>query len=201
MVIRKPTFPAEAFRAPSGGVHPGESLEEGALREALEETGLGVRLVRYLLRVDATLRPGIAWHPHEALPPEVLDPADPGAVRWQTHVFLACVEGENRQLAPRDTWEIAEARWVTFDELQGRIRRVLLETGWSLFRYRVALTDAVVALLDRGSGLSGRASGSSGAPCAGLGSKALGAAGVAAAAGAASVDGPPTNHQSGEVTS
>jgi len=51
------------------------------------------------------------------------------------------------ELAPIDTDEIAEARWVALDELQGPIRKVLLGTGRGLFAYRVALTDATVAAL------------------------------------------------------
>jgi len=66
-------------------------------------------------------------------------------------VFSARVVGL-RDLAPIDTHEIAEARWVSAAELQGPIRRTLLETGRGLFGYRVALTDATMGLL-RGSGL------------------------------------------------
>lgn len=151
VVIRKPMFPPEAFRAPSGGVHPGEGLEEGARREALEETGLDIRLERYLLRVNATFRAAKEWPGQASLPPAVLDGQEPTAWHWQSHVFLASVNG-SRELAPQDTWEIAEARWVTLAELQGPIREVLLASGWSLFRYRVALTDATIALIDEGVG-------------------------------------------------
>ena len=44
-VIRKPSYPPEVFRPPSGGVEPGETIEAGALREALEETGLEISLL------------------------------------------------------------------------------------------------------------------------------------------------------------
>ncbi|MCZ7662355.1 MAG: NUDIX hydrolase [Thermoleophilia bacterium] len=148
VVIRKPMFPPGAFRAPSGGVHAGETLEEGALREGLEETGLRLQLERYLLRISALFRPREPWPGEGSLPPGVADPDDPALLRWFTHVFLTRVRGE-RRLDPRDTREIAEARWVTFDELQGPIRGTLLSSGGGLFRYRVALTDATVALLGR----------------------------------------------------
>ncbi|MBX6377575.1 MAG: NUDIX hydrolase, partial [Clostridia bacterium] len=36
-VIRKPFFPPGAYRAPSGGVRPGESILAGMVREGLEE--------------------------------------------------------------------------------------------------------------------------------------------------------------------
>ena len=123
-LIRKPFFPPGAFRAPSGAAHRGETLEQGALREAREETGLDVELTRYLVRINATFT------------------CDGKAIEWTTHIF------EARQLAgeldPIDTEEIAEARWGTVEELQGPIRDTLLETGWQLFRYRVALTDLTV---------------------------------------------------------
>jgi hypothetical protein len=53
----------------------------------------------------------------------------------------------NGELDPIDTEEIAEARWATIEELQGPIRAELLETGWDLLRYRVALTDLTVGAL------------------------------------------------------
>ncbi|HEX6989930.1 MAG TPA: hypothetical protein VF282_10735, partial [Bacillota bacterium] len=52
------------------------------------------------------------------------------------------------QPEPVDTHEIAEVRWSTLEELQGPVRRALLQTGRGLLRYRVSLTDAVIALLD-----------------------------------------------------
>ncbi len=44
--IAKHPYPPGIYRAPSGGVLPGESMEEGIQREMLEETGLRVRLKR-----------------------------------------------------------------------------------------------------------------------------------------------------------
>lgn len=145
-VISKPFFPPGVYRAPSGGLHPGETVEEAALREMLEETGLTISLHRYLLRICATFYPTHDWPGFADIPAEVAHPDDPFAIRWWTHVFSAGVEGEPR-LAPRDRREIAEARWVTLEELQGPIRQALLATGRGLFRYRVALTDAVVGIL------------------------------------------------------
>src|SRR5437764_15416080 len=50
VVIKKPFYPPGVYRAPSGGVTPGEAFEAGALREAYEETGLEVALERYIVR-------------------------------------------------------------------------------------------------------------------------------------------------------
>lgn len=120
-VIRKPSYPPEVFRPPSGGVEPGETLAAGAEREALEETGLEVRLERYLLRVEARFFCGDRIAP------------------WVTHVFLAHPTGGT--LAPRDLREIAEARWATVEELCGSYRQAMLAVGSEGMRYRVDLQD------------------------------------------------------------
>jgi ADP-ribose pyrophosphatase YjhB (NUDIX family) len=155
-VIRKPMFPVGVYRAPSGGVAPGETLEEGALREGLEETGLRVELERYVLRVVAAFSTQAGDGGAASLPTEVTDPDDPSILRWWSHVFLARAVGEDLTLDPQDTHEIAEARWVGIDELQGPIRRLLLESGSSLLRYRVQLTDATLAELGLASAIMPR---------------------------------------------
>lgn len=127
VVIRKPGFPPGAYRAPSGGVKPGESIEAGAKREAYEETGLDIELDRYLLRIHAAFTHGL------------------DVEKWVTHVFSArIIRGE---LDPKDTDEIENAKFVTLEELQGPIRDILLGSGRGLFAYRVALTDATVEIL------------------------------------------------------
>lgn len=125
--IRKPSFPPGIYRAPSGGVRPGEPLIEGMKREALEETGLEIVPDRYLLRIQARFTCGRE------------------AEDWTTHVFSA--HTDQTELNPRDRDEIAEARFVTVEELSGPIRQRMLATGRGLFRYRVALTDAALAAL------------------------------------------------------
>ena len=126
-LIAKHSFPPGGFRAPSGGLEPGEPLERGALREAKEETGLDVALERYVLRIEAVFTEG-----HRTQP-------------WVSHVFTARrVEG---RLAPIDRHEIARATYATLVELQGRIRDVLLATRRPLLRYRVYLTDETVAAM------------------------------------------------------
>lgn len=126
-VIRKPNHPKGVYRAPSGAVKKGESFEEGAMREAYEETGLTVQLQRYLLRVHVKFV------------------APSGSVDWTTHVFTAkAIKG---RLKPIDTREIESARWVNLEELQGKIRNAMLSSGRSLLRYRVWLTDKVVSMM------------------------------------------------------
>jgi ADP-ribose pyrophosphatase YjhB (NUDIX family) len=128
-LIRKPPFAEGVWRPPGGGIKPGEDFVLGAEREALEETGLHVKLDRYL--VASTAR--FVYEPHE--------------VPWRTHVFSA--RTTDTVLAPRDADEIAGARWGTLEELAGPLRERLLATGHAFWRYRVALHDAALAALAR----------------------------------------------------
>ena len=126
-LIRKPHFAPGVWRPPGGGIKQGEDFVDGAVREALEETGLHVELRRYLVATDAVFRNG-----GRELP-------------WRTHVFLA--ETADTTIEPNDPQEIADARWGTLDELGGPLRARLLAEGRAFWRYRVALHDAALASL------------------------------------------------------
>lgn len=127
VVIKKPMYPPGAYRAPSGGISPGEPFEEGALREAYEETGLVVSLEKYVLRAKVRFSLGS------------------DAINWTSHVFTAGSVG--KELHPIDTHEIAEARFVSVDELMGSIRNALLASGSTGLRYRSELNDSVMRRL------------------------------------------------------
>jgi 8-oxo-dGTP diphosphatase len=130
VVIRKPMYPPGAYRAPSGGVSPGEPFEQGALREAYEETGLIVSLEKYIVRARVRFS-----HANRL-------------IDWTSHVFTSSSAGGN--LNPIDTHEIAEARFVTIAEMMGSIRDALLGSGSTGLRYRSELADAVVRRLTEG---------------------------------------------------
>ena len=121
-LIRKPHFDEGIWRPPGGGIHPGEDVADGIVREALEETGLTVAPGRYLVLVEAVFR-------HAGV-----------ELAWRTHVVHATTAGE--EPAPRDLEEIEAARWGTLEELAGPLRDRLLATGRAFWRYRVALHDA-----------------------------------------------------------
>jgi 8-oxo-dGTP diphosphatase len=127
-LIRKPQFERDVWRTPGGGIQPGEDFAAGAVREALEETGLHVELRRYLVDAHA-----------------LFTNAD-RELRWRTHVFLA--ETTDADIVVGDPHEIAEARWGSPAELAGPIRARLLETGRAFWRYRVALHDAALHALE-----------------------------------------------------
>jgi 8-oxo-dGTP pyrophosphatase MutT (NUDIX family) len=120
-------YPPGVYRAPSGGIDPGEPFEQGALREAFEETGLIVSLQRYIVRA------------------RVLFSNCGRAIDWTSHVFTSSVVGG--ELSPIDTHEIVEARFVTIAEMMGSIRDALLASGSTGLKYRSDLADAVVPRL------------------------------------------------------
>jgi 8-oxo-dGTP pyrophosphatase MutT (NUDIX family) len=127
VVIKKPMYPPGAYRAPSGGITPGERFEEGAIREAYEETGLHVSLEKYILRALVKFT-------------SVGDVID-----WTSHVLTAKPVGGILQ--PIDTHEIVEARLATVDELSGSIRQAMLASGSTGLTYRAELNDLVMAKL------------------------------------------------------
>ena len=59
----KQFYPEAIYRLPSGGIHPGEPVLEGMLREAKEETSLAVTLDRFLGTVEYQFR-----HEQQRLP-------------------------------------------------------------------------------------------------------------------------------------
>jgi len=132
-VIRKRGYPPGAFRFPSGGVHPEESFVDGAVREALEETGLSVRIEDYLLQVHVTFISGVSGASGER------------RAKWSTHVRLAHpFEGS---LVPRDTEEIMAARWIQWPELTDKVNPLLRDSGLGGLAYRARLHESVRAIL------------------------------------------------------
>jgi len=127
VVIKKPQYPPGAYRAPSGGVDPGEDFEAGALREGYEETGLTIALKRYVLRSRVKFTLGL------------------DQINWTSHVFAAWIE--SGELNPVDTHEIAEARFADVGELTDGIRQALLDSGSTGLRYRSDLNDKVIQVL------------------------------------------------------
>lgn len=129
VVIQKPFHPEGVYRPPSGGIKPTESLEEGAKREALEETGLQIELVKYVLRMKPTFIYGEE------------------KIQWTSHVFLARKIGG--KLKPQDTEEIKDVRLVTIEELQNEIKARMLKSGSGGLRYRAYLADTFFQELRR----------------------------------------------------
>lgn len=132
-VVRKPSYPPQVFRPPSGGIEPHESIETGARREAYEETGLTIRLRVYLVRAHV-----------------VFDPTNQTdeTIAWTTHVFLAeWLDGEPHAV---DTKEIEEARWASSKEVVTTLQCALDTAPTAGLRYRGWLQrQAFLALRER----------------------------------------------------
>jgi len=129
VVIAKPWYPEGLYRAPSGGIKPGEDVELSAKREAYEETGVEIELAKYILRIYVTFT-----HPS--------DPVDSQErVRWTSHVFTAkYLSGD---LQPIDTKEIKKLTLMSLEELSSLKEKLLAQDSGGLC-YRAALTEAAI---------------------------------------------------------
>lgn len=126
-LMSKHSYPPGIFRSPSGGVHPGEDFVQGALREAMEETGLRCELKRFLLHVtlDISFEKEVAT--------------------WDTYVFHATTQ--DTQLRPTDLKEVRDTKWVGREHLLA-MATMLKETGNGGLIYRGDLTAASLWALD-----------------------------------------------------
>ena len=127
LVIAKHHYPKGLFRPPSGAVKPGESLIQGAMREALEETGCKIELARYVLQVNATFTDG--YH----------------QIPWRSHIFTArYISGEPH---PIYTHEIREVSLATLDDFEEYKEIIRYKTASGGLNYRARLHDEVLRLL------------------------------------------------------
>jgi 8-oxo-dGTP pyrophosphatase MutT (NUDIX family) len=127
IVIAKHHYPPGLYRPPSGAIKPGETLMQGALREAYEETGCHIDLTRYLLQVNVTFTDG-----RRQLP-------------WKSHVFAA--RHRSGKLNPIDTREIREVRLASMDEFTLYKEIIRSQTTSGGLNYRARLHDEVLRLL------------------------------------------------------
>jgi 8-oxo-dGTP diphosphatase len=93
-VIHRPRY--DDWSLPKGKLDPGESFEDGAVREVLEETGVRGRIVAELEPTSYVDRKG-----------------RDKVVRW----YRMELDGDPVAFAPND--EVDELRWVTPDEAGG----------------------------------------------------------------------------------
>ena len=124
VVIAKPWYPPGLYRAPSGGIKPGEDLELTAKREALEETGSEIELERYVLRIRVTFT------------------CNGKKREWTSHVFTArYLSGD---LRPIDIREIKKVTHLSLEELSSLEGELLKQNSGGL-KYRAALHKAAIA--------------------------------------------------------
>lgn len=128
--IQKPSYANTGiFRAPSGGVKPGETIEHGLKREIFEETGLEAAIEKFLLIVDTTF----------------IGP-DGGRREWTSYVFSGMAAGG--ALYPRDTKEISGVRIVSREDMLGPIAEEMERSGVGGFLYRAKLTRAAFRAME-----------------------------------------------------
>jgi len=124
IVIAKPWYPEGLYRAPSGGIKPGEDLELTAKREAYEETGTEIALEKYILRIQVTFT------------------CNGKKREWISHVFTArYLSGD---LRPIDTQEIKKVTQMSLDDLSSLEPELIKQNSGGL-KYRAALTEAAIA--------------------------------------------------------
>ncbi len=136
--IQKPMYKDTGiFRAPSGGLNPGETLEQGVKREMLEETGLEVSIDCFPLIVN------------------VVFTGPEGDERgWTSYVMFGHDHGG--EPAPRDTKEICCVKLITRDEMMGELCHKMMMTRWGGFIYRAMLTRAAFDALDNYKAIKGK---------------------------------------------
>jgi ADP-ribose pyrophosphatase YjhB (NUDIX family) len=123
IVIAKPWYPEGLYRAPSGGIKPDEDIGRTAKREAYEETGVKIALIKYLLRILVTFT------------------CAEEKVNWTSHVFTArYVSGE---LQPIDAKEIRAVTLISLEELSSLKLKLLAQKSGGL-AYRAALTEVAI---------------------------------------------------------
>lgn len=129
VVIQKPQYARTGiYRAPSGGANTGEPLQEAAIREMYEETGLTIQLERFILDMHL----------------DVI--CKDRTIPWRSLVFLATPTGG--ELKPVDTREIFDAKVMTRDQLLGPVNQLMEESGWGGFKYRAFLTREFFRRID-----------------------------------------------------
>jgi len=118
VLMAKHPYPPHLYRAPSGGIKPGEDFETAVHREVMEETGCKIEIDRFFLRTSVDFK------------------RDDGAViEWRSFVFLAhYVSGDFNFTDHREIRSVKVADWSEFEEF-GRIMRAT-DTGGLHYRNR-----------------------------------------------------------------
>ncbi|NIX79409.1 MAG: NUDIX domain-containing protein [candidate division Zixibacteria bacterium] len=127
VVNAKPWYPEGLYRIPSGGIRPDESLAAGAQREAFEETGSRIDILRYFLRIFVRFY------------------SDNRSVDWVSHLILT--DWKAGELRPVDTVEIKKVHLAERSEFE-RFGRIMLKLDVGGLHYREYLHRQAFKILD-----------------------------------------------------
>ncbi|MFH2037336.1 MAG: NUDIX hydrolase [Candidatus Zixiibacteriota bacterium] len=126
VVNAKHSYPEGLFRAPSGGLKPGEDFESGIKREAYEETGVKIELEKFLLIIDVNFTTGDR------------------DLKWTSYIFKGrYLSGELKVI---DTREIREVRYADLSEFE-KFKGIIKTLDWGGLSYRARLHNEVLKLL------------------------------------------------------
>ena len=126
IVIAKHIYPPDLYRAPSGGLKPGEDFEAGAYREAMEETGCEIELNDYVMRTSVAFVRG------------------DDMIFWRSFIFTASyVSGDFEFTDTREIREVRLADWHEFEHFGHIMRR----TEMGGLHYRAAMHDELKKIL------------------------------------------------------
>ena len=127
IVNAKPWYPIGLYRIPSGGVKLDETIEEGIKREAWEETGCEIKLIKYFLKIEVQFR------------------CDDKRVDWISHLILAdWISGDPH---PVDTQEIKAVKLASRQEFD-YFGRIMLALDVGGLHYREFLHRKAFEILD-----------------------------------------------------
>jgi len=126
VVIAKPFYPPGMYRAPSGGLNPGESFADGIAREMAEETGTTIVLERFLFETSVRFT------------------NTGGVIDWSSFVFQARYASGDFQFT--DKREIREVRLASLVEF-ATFGKIMRQSDLGGLHYRAALHETVAPLL------------------------------------------------------
>jgi 8-oxo-dGTP pyrophosphatase MutT (NUDIX family) len=139
IVNAKHFYPPGLYRAPSGGLKPGEDFVEGIQREVTEETGCEIELDRFLLRTSVSFRKDASGG--DAGSKTI---TDRDTIRWRSFVFLArYIRGDFSFTDRREIREVRLAEWSEFEQFAAIMR----QSDKGGLHYRAALHEAITQLL------------------------------------------------------
>lgn len=129
VVIAKHFYPPGMYRAPSGGINPNEDFIKGTKREALEETGCNIELVKFILFTNVTF-----YVPKQS----------DKKIEWHSFVFYAKYISGDFNFS--DTKEIKEVKLAELSEFE-KFKEIMLKQNIGGLRYRAGLHDKIKFLI------------------------------------------------------